>query len=350
MDETAVLEQPVAPVVAPATEPAPTAAPEPAVKETRRETIERVAKNPTDRGKHAVHQPREQGKFAGPPQFPTPPAAPIAPIRPDMPKSLKLELKSHWEQAHPELAAAIVKREADYETGVQPLRTKAQQADELLKEFEPYQMLLKSENSTPKQAIASLLQTAAIFRTGTPLQKVQQVAGIMQTYGIPFQHLQQVLSGQGQQPALDPQYNQIIQEVNQLKQTLTQREQREHEQSEARSIAAITTFAANAEHAHFEAVQDRMLALLRTPEAVGITSEMSDQEKLKTAYDAAIRLDPAIYAQAQATQQAAEQAKAQALKSKNAASLVTGAPASGPARAVNPKDRREFISNLVKNA
>ncbi len=359
-DETAVLEQPVAPAATPTpatppaeASPAPAA---PAAKETRRETLERVLKTPTNRGQHAVHQPREQGKFAGPPQFPTPPTAapptvPVAPARPDMPKSLKLELKSHWETTHPELAAAIVQREADYERGVQPLKTKAQQADELLKEFEPYQMLLKAENATPKQAIGSLLQTAAIFRTGTPLQKVQQVAGIMQTYGISLQHLQQVLGGQvPQQGAMDPQYNQIAQTVNQLQQTLVQRDQQELERNEARSLAAITAFAANTEHVEFEAVQDRMLALLRTPEAVGITPEMSDPEKLKVVYDAAIRLDPAAYAREQARQQAKEQASQQAARSKNAAVQVTGAPASGPARPVNPKDRRAFISNLVKNA
>ena len=85
---------------------------------SRADTIrEALAKTPTNRGKHAATQPRESGKFA--PKFPTPPSSePIEPKAeaaqaPDMPKSLKLEMKTYWEKAPAELRQAIAQREAD---------------------------------------------------------------------------------------------------------------------------------------------------------------------------------------------------------------------------------------------
>src|SRR6185369_11363430 len=155
-----------APVAPPATAPS-----EPAKPQDRREVIADAFRNPTQRGKHAASQPREQGRFAGPPapQFPTPQAI----QRPEMPKSLKKEVEAHWNTAPVELVSEFHRREQDYEKGLQPLRMKAQEADELLNEFKPYEMLLKMEGATPRQAIGSLLQTAAILRTGTPAQKAQ---------------------------------------------------------------------------------------------------------------------------------------------------------------------------------
>ena len=92
----------------------------PAEPQSRADTIrEALTKTPTNRGKHAASQPREGGKFA--PKFPT--AETQAPQmaekpRAEMPKSLRLELKEHWEKAPAELQQAFAQRDADYEKGI----------------------------------------------------------------------------------------------------------------------------------------------------------------------------------------------------------------------------------------
>ena len=78
-----------APAEAPVEDPVAAPVDAPVEPQSRADTIREAMKSPTNRGKHAVHQPREGGKFAGAPQFPTPEP------RPPMPKSLRMELQPH---------------------------------------------------------------------------------------------------------------------------------------------------------------------------------------------------------------------------------------------------------------
>ena len=202
MDEN--VEVPVeAPVDAPVDAPVESSEPQ-----SRADTIREAMKSPTNRGKHAVHQPRDGGKFAGAPQFPTPEP------RPTMPKSLRSDLQPHWEKAPHELLSAFNQREADYDKNWADYKTRDSEAKAITDLFEPYQWMLRNEGATPQTAIAPLLQTAALLRTGSPMQKAQSVAQVMQQFGIPLEHIQQLFSGEA--PQEDNQYNQLVQQVQQL--------------------------------------------------------------------------------------------------------------------------------------
>ncbi len=330
--------------VAPAVEPQAPAAP--STPETRREVIARAMAQPPREGR--APRPRfEDGKFAPAQPAPQTPAFPTtetqAPKPPAMPKSLRLELQPHWEKTPAELQAAINQREADYERGVQPLKEKARFADELQNEFKPYEHMLRAEGGTPQLAIRELLKTAAIFRSGNPGLKVQAVAQIMQQFGIPLEHLQQVFSGsvpiQPQAPR-DPQISQLTQQVEQLTQAQQRRE-------EMRAQSIIREFAANPEHKHFDAVSERMSQLLAAPHLMGATEEMSESEKLKLAYDTAIRLDPTVYQQVMSEQQTRAQAQNRVAQAKNAAVQIKGAPTAAPGSKPDPKNRREIIKNAI---
>lgn len=323
---------------------------DPAKPESRRDVIERAMKNPTNRGKHAAYQPRESGKFApGAPQVPV--SAPV--VEPDlpMPKDLKKEVEAHWKTAAKELKEAVIQRHADYEKGVSQWKPRAEQADALLNEFKPYEWILKNEGTTPQAAIAPLLQTAAILRTGTPVQKAQAVASTMRQWGIPLEHIQQLL-GQAQHGALlDPQYNQLAQEV----QSLRQAQQSQEQVRQQRTMTVIEQFASDIANVHFSKLQPQMLALLQTPQLLGPDAQyMSEPEKLKRAYEVALRLDPELAAQALAQQQAEaarqqrEKAQAAANVAKAAAVQVRGAPGSPLQTAVNPTDRRSVIANALR--
>lgn len=339
---------------APAQEPAatPTPSPESAPEPRKLHDVVKAAfaKPPTDRGKHAERQPRsDTGQFAGPPKAAPPqPAPPVQ--RPAMPKSLRAELQALWDKGEPDLLAAIVQREADYEKGVAPLKTAKTQLEELLNEFKPYEHLMRAENATPQAAIRNYLQTAALLRQGALPQKIAALQQIAQQFGIPLEQLTQQLptGGAPAQPAYDPQVNELRSQLQQL--TAAQQEEKN-----ARALAQIQQFAANPEHKHFDSVSERMLVLLRNPEILGSGVEvLSEQEKLKLAYDMAIQLDPAVQQKIAEERRASEEAaraaedKRRVEQARQAAVQVTGAPAAGPAPKLNPKDLRGVVEAALQ--
>jgi hypothetical protein len=281
------------------------------------------------------------------PKFPTPDRQ-EKPQAPDMPKSLKLEMKAHWEKAPPELRQAIAQREADFERGINNYKSRDSEAKQITDLFQPYEWMLRNENATPATAIAPLLQTAALLRTGTPQQKSQAVAQMIQQFQIPLDQVASHFNGQAQPQ--DNHYNQLAQQVQQLTQHITQSQYEAQKQNENRALSVIQQFAADPANAHFEAVQDRMLTLLQAPNILGDTGLMSEREKLQLAYDTAIRLDPAISQQMFAQQQQNLQAQSQAQRAKAAAVQIKGAPSAGLTTALNQTDRRAVIANALRTA
>ena len=297
--------------------------------------------------REALKKDTKEPRVEKAPKFPTPERQ-DKPQAPDMPKSLKLEMKAHWEKAPPELRQAIAQREADFERGINNYKSRDAEAKQITDLFQPYEWMLRNENATPATAIAPLLQTAALLRTGTPQQKSQAVAQMIQQFQIPLDQVASHFNGQPQPQ--DNHYNQLAQQVQQLTQHITQSQYEAQKQNESRALSVIQQFAADPANAHFEAVQDRMLTLLQAPHILGDTGLMSEREKLQLAYDTAIRLDPAISQQMFAQQQQNLQAQNQTQRAKAAAVQIKGAPSAGLTTALNQTDRRAVIANALRTA
>ena len=320
----------------------------PSEPQSRADTIrEALTKTPTNRGKHAASQPREGGKFA--PKFPTAETqAPQMAARAEMPKSLRLELKEHWEKAPTELQQAFAQRDADYEKGISTYKQRDAEARAVTEQFAPYEWILRNENTTPSQAIGPLLQTAALLRTGTPQQKSQAVAQMIRQFQIPLEQVAAYFGGESPAQQQDSHYNQLAQQVQQLTQHITQSQYEAQKQNENRALSVIQQFAGDPANAHFEAVQDRMLSLLQAPQVLGDISHMSEREKLQVAYDTAVRLDPQLAQSLYAQQQQSYAAQNQVQKAKQAAVQVRGAPGAAISGAVNQMDRRAVIANALR--
>jgi len=336
-------------VVAPDTPEVPTPeAPAVAEPQSRADTIrEALAKDPTSKG--TLSQPREQGKKAS--KFPTDQSqAPNTPAKPqvDMPKSLRLDLKNHWEKAPPELQQAFAQRDADYEKGITGYKTRDAEARAITEQFAPYEWILRNEGSTPAQAIAPLLQSAALLRTGTPAQKSQAVAHMIQQFQIPLDQISAHFGGNAPVQQ-DSHYNDLAQQVQQLTQHITQQQYQAQKTNENRALSVIQQFAGDPANMHFEAVSDRMLQLLQAPQVLGDTSQMSEREKLQLAYDTAIRLDPQIAQTLYAQQQQQATATAQVQRARTAAVSVRGAPGGSVNPAINQQDRRAVIANALRS-
>jgi hypothetical protein len=338
----------VAPDTIDPTPPEPEITTESAEVETKAEPLSR-AEVIREALKKDTKEPKE-ARAEKAPKFPTPDSKQEKPVvqAPDMPKSLKLEMKAHWEKAPPELRQAIAQREADFERGITNYKSRDAEAKSITDLFQPYEWMLRNENATPATAIAPLLQTAALLRTGTPQQKSQAVAQMIQQFQIPLDQVASHFNGQPQQQ--DNHYNQLAQQVQQLTQHITQSQYEAQKQNESRALSVIQQFAADPANAHFEAVQDRMLSLLQAPNILGDTGNMSEREKLQLAYDTAIRLDPAISQQMFAQQQQNLQAQSQAQRAKAAAVQIKGAPSAGLTTALNQTDRRAVIANALRTA
>ena len=327
-----------------------------------------ASKDGTLRGRHAINQPRQAGKFAGPPIVPAgaqqpvagQPLAPAASQRPAMPKSLRKELEPLWNAAPAELVQAFIQRDQDAEKGITQYKSQAEQASALLNEFKPYEWILRNENATPVTAIAPLLKTAALLRTGTPAQKAQAVAQTMQQFGIPIEHIAAMFGGkapQGQsQAALDPAYSALYNEVNGLKHQFQTTLQSQQQNEEQRLKAIINQFSSDPTNSHFESVKDKVAQLLQAPALLGPNAHlMGERELLELAYKTAIKLDPTLSAQLAAQQQAEaqriarEKAQQAVNQSRGAAVQVRGAPGAPSTPNIDANDRRSVIANAVRS-
>jgi len=261
---------------------------------------------------------------------------------------LRLELKDHWEKAPPELQQAFAQRDADYEKGITGYKTRDAEARAITEQFAPYEWILRNEKSTPAQAIAPLLQTAALLRTGTPAQKSQAVAHMIQQFQIPLDQISAHFGGNAPVQQ-DSHYNDLAQQVQQLTQHITQQQYQAQKTNENRALSVIQQFAGDPANVHFEAVSDRMLQLLQAPQVLGNTSQMSEREKLQLAYDTAVRLDPQLAQSLYAQQQQQSQATAQVQRARTAAVSVRGAPGGSVNPAINKQDRRAVIANALRS-
>lgn len=154
------------------------------------------------------------------------------------PSSWKPLERAIWDKIPPEARAAIHRREAESHAGAQQLVPDAQLGKGMRQVIEPYRMLIEAEGGTPERAVGDLLKTAAIFRVGTPQQKLHAVAGIANQFGIDLRPLFQP-THPGQQPNpqpqtfRDPRVDQLL--ANQ------QRETHERTQREAAELETTVT-------------------------------------------------------------------------------------------------------------
>lgn len=315
---------------------------------------------PGARGAHAAHQPRDQGKFAGPPakpngaaqQAPQVTQAQPAPIqRPPLPKYLKKELEGMWNEANPDLLKAFSQYGEDATRGIEKYKLSAQSYEALAKEFQPYQALIQAEGGNPQVVVRNLLSTASSLRTGTPYEKAQLVARIMQSYGIPQEHVAQMFgqAQQGQPPVAQPdqQVQALYQRINQLEQAWQGQSQATQEAETQRIHKIAESFAKD--RPHYEELRPQIARLING----GLIEGNSELEILGNAYDAALRLNPALFEQHLSAERekaaAAERDKAnqQAQASRAAAVQVKGAPGGVSLPAIDPKDRRTAIRHAI---
>lgn len=330
---------------------------------------------PRDPAGRFAQAPQVTQKPAGAPQTPQAAAAAIQAL--PLPKSIKREMEAHWKAAHPELQRALTEREAAYEKGLSSLQTHRQQAEaaaQLMAEFRPYEQVMRMTGTSPAAAVRQLMPVLAVLNTGSPQEKAFVAAKVLQQYGVPVEHIQQVLQGgvngvqaQNGQPAggMDPTVMEMRQQITALTNAFTANQQ-QSQAAETQRINAITDAFAK-DKPNFDGLRPQMYSLILAQSQAAqqgldgpfgpqsVVAAWTERDWVEKAYNAAIRLNPELYESELARQRDAAvradrtQATQAAQASRAAAVQVRGAPAPAAAPGqLDPRDRRAVISAALR--
>lgn len=188
---------------------------------------------------------------------PAPPAIPAAPQPPETkaPASWTPAARELWAQVPEGVRSEIHRREVEAQRVLQETAQVRNFAGQFMDVVRPYEMFIRSENSTPLQAVQSLMQTAAEMRVGTPAQKVNIVAGIIQQHGVDLKLLDDALAsliqGGGQGGAAQGNSNPQQFRDPRVDLLLAQRQQESQQQSQFEQQAIEQGLAAFAETHEF---------------------------------------------------------------------------------------------------
>jgi hypothetical protein len=168
------------------------------------------------------------------------------------PVGLSLEAREAWKDTPDSVKADIVKRENDYAAGIEKHRNASERVQGMDKALQPYQQYLQM-NGGAGQALQGLLQTGSALQMGSPQQKAQVVANLIQQFGVDIKSLDSMLVGEAASPETQQQ-NQFEQMLNQrlgpMQQQLQgyqQREQQQAQQAQGQVAQEVTNFGANNE-------------------------------------------------------------------------------------------------------
>lgn len=146
------------------------------------------------------------------------------------PQALAAHLKAKWSDIPPEIKNEFVRLEQASSKGVAKIQEEAKVGRSLMQEIDPYRGLIASAGGTPETAVRSLLQTAAILRTGTPAQKQNAVFSIIQEYGIQMGEIPQT------------QHDPYAERIAQLERQLHEQQQSRHKQDESVLLNTVNSF------------------------------------------------------------------------------------------------------------
>lgn len=216
------------------------------------------------------------------------------------PSTWKPAARAEFDKLPPAIKAEIHRRESDFLNGQAQLRPDAEMGQKMRAVIEPYRMLIEAEGGTPDRAVADLLRTAAIFRTGSVPQKYQAIVDISQQFGIDLRYLAQAAveqngqpQQQGQQPQQfrDPRVDQLLAQQNADRQQLAQREQATMESTVTRWMNEQDA-QGNPKREYLGDVINEMSALV--PQLRQADPTLTHAQALDAAYDRAIWAHPEI--------------------------------------------------------
>jgi len=293
-----------------------------------------AAPEATQEAEEEVYEEASTDTVAADDSEPTEPAEPTVAYKP--PVDWPAEVKAKFGDADPAIQEAVVARERHINQTLEETAQVRREHQEFSQMIAPYGPLLQAEGvQNPMAAVKGLLDTTAQLMMGTPAQKAQRVAQLIQHYGVDIATLDQVLVGENpvdpQMSSIEQMINQRLAPVDQLLQRVHQTEQQSQYQAQEEAGQTIEQFAQDPKHVHFDSVRDTMADFL------DMAAQRGQNMTIDEAYQRACLADPQIAPLVtQQFQQQAASANAGTIAGKrNAASSIHGnKAASGSATAL----------------
>jgi len=217
------------------------------------------------------------------------------------PSSWKKDYEEHWGKLDPTLQDYIQQREADYAKGVSTYKNQWDMAAPIMETVRQFEPLLQHHGVAPQQWISQLGNAHAKLVMGSPEQKLETFAQLANDYGVNLGQL----TGQS---GYDPQFSQLAQELNQIKNQWSSFQSQQEMMEQTQLQSEIASF--KDDKPYFEEVRETMAGLLQN----GMAND------LQSAYDKAIRLNDDVFQRVQSQQtgksEAAQREKVAAAKAK----------------------------------
>lgn len=258
------------------------------------------------------------------------------------PQSWKPGAREAWSSLPPDVRAEVYRREREAQTVLQQTsqaRQLAQHVEQLQQRYSP---ALAAEGVNVMQATENLMKVSSTLRFGTPLEKAQTAAAIIQQYGVDIVALDHLLANQPPPQQQRPQMMQSDPRVDQLFQRLEQAQRERVERLEQTAMQEVSKFGQDREF--FEDVREDMADLLELAAKRGLDLTLED------AYDRACQMNPEIkrVIEARNKAQSAGTSKQSTQRARTAASSVRGTPAQVPS--ASPSTLREAIEAAIDDS
>lgn len=270
------------------------------------------------------------------------------------PSSWKPAAKAQWAALPEDVRAEIYRRESDFHKGNSAIKENADFGMNIKSVVEPYRMLIEAEGGTPESAIRDTMRTAAIFRVGTPQQKMAAMYQIDQQFNCGFQSefnrlvQQEVAKLTGQQAPQAPMPPQQFHDprVDALLRSQEQEQQRRAQELSAQASDAENRFRAAVDDKgqpkfpFVDNVTDDMIS--RIPAIQRSNPSLSHFDVLQQAYEAAVWANPETRAVLLSQQQQQATRPAETLRNVEQARRASAVnvpkrgslPATGPAKSI----------------
>ena len=274
----------------------------------------------------------ENGKYVA--AKPAPQAEPDAeePVWKRPPSSWKRDYHEVWQTADPRLQEYAYKREEEMRAGIEPLRSKAQFADQMNEAMQPYMQTIQGLGIDAPRAVRALMEADHVLRNSPPDQKRAYLANLARSYGINLGEVDPNSQG----GPIDPNYYALQNELNNIRGEMNNQKQQQEQAENQSLLGEINNFAGKAEY--FEEARPVMIQLLQS----GVAGTLEE------AYEKAIRLNDDIFSQTQQRSQADAAAQKslsanRAAKAAKAAAVSVKSSTPGTKTTTKAQDRRSML-------
>lgn len=256
--------------------------------------------------------------------------------------------REHWASIPIEVRQEVMKREVEVSRALSATVNARKFSQEFEQTIQPYMGFIAAEGSTPLQAVNYMMQTAALFRVGTAVQKANAVAGLIHQFGVPLEMLDSILAGQQVQennPASLVQ-REVQRALQPIMGQFQQRQQQQESQVGNQVDQELATFAADPKNEFFEDVKHTMA------DVIDIAVRRGEQISLTQAYERATLLTEPVrrVIETRRNAQSAQRDTQLAREAQNAAISVQPSSQANVAEATPGDSVRDSINYAIAKA